>query len=290
MLRFQTRTAIVTLVEVGLCAAMLPSPRPLALWTFQEPSGAPKITDPRSAFNYSLVDADPHLPILQADRGVFGPHAAYFPANTSSASQRLFATRELAPALTVGIAGPSAVVTLVAWISDAATQSSLVAGVWDENYAARQYALFVDLGTCASNAPVYHGGIAAHISDCGGPTPGSRYCTTAACDPEPLATGGPWHCVANVYDGAAIRAYVNGTLHANGAHNPFPYPGGIYSPEAAGKQGAEFGVGANFINTTVGGPRVLSNRFKGLLGGLAVFDVALTPAELGDVCGWAPGF
>lgn len=278
--------AIIIVLSVPLALA---APAPLAFWKFQEPSGQPKFTDPRSSFNYSLADGDPHFPVLRSDRGLFGPFSASFPVNSSSPSQRLFAARSDVPALTTAIAGPTAVVSLVAWVSVNAIHEGMVAGVWDENYAARQYAAFIDLGVCASNAPVYHGGMAAHVSNCGGPTPGFRFCETAACDPEPLASGA-WHCIANVYDGASISAYVNGTLNPNGVSNPFPYPGGIYSPEAAGRIGAEFGVGANFINTTVGGPRLLSNRFSGLLGGLAVFDSALTAANVAEVCQWAPGF
>jgi hypothetical protein len=83
-----------------------------------------------------------------------------------------------------------------------------------------------------------------------------------------------------VYDGKEIRAYVNATLTSNGNHNPFPYSGGIYSPEAHNRTefGAEFGVG---VSMSFG-----INQWTGLLGGLAVFDEALTQAQLADVCEW----
>ena len=114
---------------------------------------------------------------------------------------------------------------------------------------------------------------------------------TAACDPRPLGENS-WHCVAHVYDGAAIHAYVNGTLENNPAGgsldhvplppsvNPYPYPGGIYSPEAHNKSGAEFGVGMS----DCGGCGV--NQYTGLLGGLAVFSEPLTPSQVVEVCGW----
>lgn len=43
-----------------------------------------------------------------------------------------------------------------------------------------------------------------------------QYSMTAACDPRPLEPD-EWHCVGHVYDGAAIYAYVNGTLVGNPA-------------------------------------------------------------------------
>jgi hypothetical protein len=42
------------------------------------------------------------------------------------------------------------------------------------------------------------GGLAAHISPVGGPTPPSPYCQTAACDPRSLAPNA-WHCLVNTY-------------------------------------------------------------------------------------------
>ena len=148
---------------------------------------------------------------------------------------------------------------------------------------ARQYALYFDLGTC--NGEAGHGGVryarglAAHISNSGGATPGHPYCVTAACDPRPLVAS-DWHCVANVYDGQSIHAYVNGTLGTNGAVNPYPYPGGVYSPEAANRSsaGAEFGVG---VSMSFG-----VNQYMGLLGGLVVYNESLTAAQVMQVCDW----
>jgi hypothetical protein len=271
----------------ALAAGSVALPEPLALWTFQEATGAPRISSGLHAI--ALVDGNASLPIAQAADGVWGPHSASFPATPGNNSQRLYAPRAAAAPLTSGIAGPAATVTMVAWVKRSGpTFEGMVAGVWDEYAAARQYAIFTDLGAC-STAPVYAHGLAAHISNCGGPTPGQRYCVTRACDPEALPVGA-WHCLANVYDGANITAYLNGTLHSNGDANPFAYPGGIYSPEAAGRAGAEFGVGANYVNKTAGAPPVLSNQFLGLLGGLAVFSQPLTQAQVAQVCASAPGF
>jgi hypothetical protein len=257
------------------------SPEPLALWTFQEPTSAPRVSQGR--FNYSLEDGNASFPVERGFGGLFGPYSANFTA--AAPNQRLRADRAAVPALTVDLGGVSATVSLVAWVRRPAQQRNnrssfygFVAGVWgDTAMEARQYALYFDLGACDSDAPSYAHGAAAHISNVGGPTPGHKWSVTAACDPRPLPAD-MWHCVANVYDGETIRVYVNATLAQNGAVNPYPLAGGIYSPEAAGRAGAEFGVGVT--------PAFGFNQFEGSLGGLAVFNSALTPAQLAAVCEW----
>jgi hypothetical protein len=273
-----------------------PAP-PLAFWALQEDTGAPRVSA-GSLGSVALVDGNASAPILRSQHGdgLFGPFAALFPGTGANNSMRLKADRADAPGLTVALAGPAAPVTLMAWIrrtpAQAAAGEGMVAGVWDEFARARQYAIFTDLGACRT-AVAYDGGLAAHISNCGGPTPGQRFCITRACDPRPLPSDA-WHCLATVYDGASILAYVNGTAQVNAnatqSDNPFAYPGGIYSPEAAGKPGAEFGVGANYVNHTVGGPPVLDNVFTGLLGGLAVWAQPLSAQDVAAACAAAPGF
>ena len=126
-----------------------------------------------------------------------------------------------------------------------------VGGVWEEDRSWRQYAIFLD-GTGGCRAK---NGLVAHISAEGGPSPGQQYCRSRACGATTLEPG-VWHCLANSYDGAAIRAYVNGTLDTNATSvgpnpqagsdpdNPFLYPnpprfpnGGIFTPPTGG--GAE---------------------------------------------------
>lgn len=266
------------LALAALCsAAVAATPTPVSFWTFQEPEGSPRVST--GLYAYALTDGDPAHPVERQSGGLFGEYAAYFPA--ASPDQRLRANRSSVPALTVDIAGPSAVVSLVAWVkrtnASAPYSIGFLAGVWgDTAIEARQYAMYFNLGMCYSS-PVYHEGFAAHVSPTGGPTPGHEYCVTGACDPRSLA-GGDWHCVTHTYDGALIRAYVNATLATNGAYNPFPLTGGIYSPEAAGKPGAEFGVG---VSMAFG-----YNQYQGLLGGLAVFNATLSPAEVAEVCAW----
>jgi hypothetical protein len=125
----------------------------------------------------------------------------------------------------------------------------------------------------------------------------SRYCESRACGATSLRPHA-WHCLANIYDGHAVRAYVNGTLDAasNGSdpNNPFKLPnppkfpnGGIYRPPPGA--GANFSIGANFIHPGGGkGAEVLSNKFVGLLGGFAVWDSALSQRQIAEVCAAAP--
>jgi hypothetical protein len=286
-------------IALLLSAAAWAAPQPVALFTFQE-ERAPYASS--GAEPYELLDGNSSHPIVtRAARGApFGARAALFDAPASfNNSARLFAPRAAAPGITSGIAGPSATVTIVAWVQLLAPVSGgpFVAGAWDEfgveggRTGARQYALFINLAACRS-APSFNGGAAAHISPVGGPTPGSPYCETAACDPRAVSPGS-WQCLANAFDGQAIRAYVNGTLIANGDRNPFPLTGGIYDAERVGGFGAEFGVGLNRVNASANGARDgfhWSNRFEGLLGGIAVYNESLSDAEVAAACSMGAGF
>jgi len=161
---------------------------------------------------------------------------------------------------------------------------AFIGGLWNEAHAWRQYALFMDgTGGCRTKD-----GVVAHISAEGGPSPGQKYCQSRACGASTLQPG-VWHCIANTYDGARIRAYVNGSLDG-GPENPFLYPdppkyptGGIFAPPEG--EGADFGLGANFIHPGGGsGPGRLDNMFSGYMRGFAVHDVALSGAELAEIC------
>ena len=149
---------------------------------------------------------------------------------------RVSTPRASVPAL-AAISGRNATVTVIAWIRlDAPLRGgSFIGGLWEEFDSSRQYALFLDgTGGCPTRD-----GVVAHISAEGGPSPGQRYCESRACGATVLAPG-VWHCIANTYDGVAIKAFVNGTLDSHGAsdsNNPFRYPnppkfpnGGIYRP------------------------------------------------------------
>lgn len=292
--------AVPALLLLACAAAAPPLPPPLALWALQEPTGAARISS-GAAGPYALVDGSAAAPIatVRVPGGApWGAFAANFTSRPFNDSARLYAPRAAAPRITEGIAGPRAQVTLVTWVSLRRNFSEmLVAGVWDEYgveggaTGARQYATFLNLAVCKGGNHSYDAGAAGHISPVGGPTPGNRFCTTAACDARPLAPAPAWHCLATTYDDASIRVYVNGSFVANGARNPFPLTGGIWDPARdPGRVGAEFGVGLNRVNSSVGAAPTWSNRFEGLLGGIAVWDAALSPGDVARACALAPGF
>lgn len=262
---------------------------PLALWRFQDSGKTGPFISSGSAGPYVLRQGNASSPVTSevVQNGPFGPRAVFFAPTSGNNSQRLFAPRDDVPAL-AGIEGVNATVTLMVWVQlPFGAPASLVAGVWDEygivggTTGARAYAVFLRLGAC-DNAPEYHGGAAAHISPIGGPTPPSPYCTTAACDPRPLDNTS-WHCISTTYDGEVITSAVNGSVVGNGARNPFPLQGGIFKPGPA-RVGAEFGVGGNRVNASTYGMWRWTNRFAGYLGGVAVWNTSLAPAELTEAC------
>lgn len=245
-------------------AAVTPVDLPdlVAFWDFQEPAGTPRIA--RGHADLALCEANG--PISRSADGVFGPYAAQI-----ERGQWLSLPRRAAGAL--DLSGPTAQVSVVAWVKRSATWSpecEAVAGLWDETRAMRQYCLFLNLRIYNSRDQV-----CGHVSSVGGPTPGERYCMDAAIGAAPVPVE-RWQCVAFTYDGASIRAYLQGQLDARPARNPYAYPGGIF---AGGEHGADFTVGAVHRGGTMG------NFFAGRIGGLAVYRRALTAHELAALAG-----
>ena len=299
----------IALLMLNPLHSLLQSPLPpaLALWTLQEPTGVARVSS--GLYAYKLIDGNTSHAIervtVNGSAAPFGEFAAKFSALTSSYnnSARLYAPRDEALAITEGISGPNATVTLVTWISLSQLNKNggaYIAGVWDEygvvggTTGARAYALFLNLAICQPyNGSLFAGGVVAHISPVGGPTPGNKYCTTAACDSRKLESDS-WHCIANTYDGNEIRAYVNGTFITNSYRNPFLLNGGIFDPESsgAGRIGAEFGVGANRVNSTDIGENGFrwANTYEGLLGGIAVWNTSFSQADVIRACALGRGF
>lgn len=174
--------------------------------------------------------------------------------------------------------------TVIAWIRpDSERPWQFLAGVWNEHDHQRQYALFYN-GTRQSHAPAMdrtecrlriHG----YLSQSGGHTPGHPACFSYAtgrteCDRE------HWHAVAFTWDTRQICVYVNGLLDANGNANPFPFDAPIFD---GGDTGADFTVAQRAMAVWHDYPDGLmpaDEGFSGLFGGLAVYDRALTEAEV----------
>lgn len=174
-------------------------------------------------------------------------------------------------------------VTVIAWVKWEGG-IGFVAGKWNEydSGGRRQYGLFVSL-------PHYNGGdqVCGHISKMGGPTDPFPYSIDYSASKRRVPKGG-WACVAFTYDGMYIKSYLNGVFEAREPEwiehtagflkdkpqgiiqqkNPYFYPYGI------GNNRSDFTVGAVELKSGMG------NFFKGQVGGIAVFDVALSEEEM----------
>ncbi len=182
----------------------------------------------------------------------------------------------------LNIFGKKQGVTVLAWVKWQGN-TGFVGGMWNE-YASggkRQYGLFVSL-------PYYNGGnqVCGHISATGKPTPPFPYSIDYSASKQQVAKE-QWQCIAFTYDGSYIRSYLNGRFeprdpelidHTKGftgfpeglVHSKNPY----FYPEGMGNNGSDFTVGAVLLSKGMG------NYFRGLIGGLAVFDRALTSEEI----------
>jgi len=266
-----------------MSASSVELPNLVAFWDFQDDCLQSRVPAPISLCSGGA-------PLESVSDGVFGPRSLRFRAEGVLAASYLFATAADAPALNIG--GPGAQVSVVAWIKREPTSyrgCQFIAGVWNEHHR-RQYGMFLNLGIWDSAEQV-----GAHISGHGGPTPGHPYCMDVAIGATPVPVNA-WQCVAISYDGAEARSWLNGVLdvrepQGEAGRNPFRYPEGLF------KGSADFTVGAvdrpdgvvsdgrgGFIES--GGS--IANPFTGLLGGLAVYDRALSEEEFATLARCLP--
>jgi hypothetical protein len=174
-------------------------------------------------------------------------------------------------------------VTVIAWVKWTGQQTGFVGGMWNEylDGGKRQYGLFISL-------PYYNGKdqVCGHISKTGKPTPPFPYSIDYSASKQ-LVQDNEWSCVAFTYDGQNIKSYLNGAFdsrepelidHTKGFEG---YDEGLtqrknpyYFPDGMGNNGSDFTVGAVLLK------RGMGNFFKGQIGGLAVFNRALTDDEI----------
>ncbi|MDA3961376.1 MAG: LamG domain-containing protein [Planctomycetota bacterium] len=162
--------------------------------------------------------------------------------------------------------------TVVAWVRRAQTKHGgceFLAGQWNETELGRQYGLFINIGVWGGSDQV-----CGHVSATGGATTGYRYCMDGAIGSTPVPCD-EWHVVAMSYDGIQAYAWLDGLLDARPGVNPYPMGGGLHD---GGPKGSDFTVCAVDRSGEMG------NFFAGLLGGLAVYDRALSPAEMWALC------
>jgi hypothetical protein len=247
----------------------------VALWDFKEPEGQPRKAIGRGEF--PLIEQDGTLPrISEGPLSGYSTHfgnKAYLSLSNSVVGQ-------------LNIYGKKQGVTVIAWVKWTGEQTGFVGGMWNEykDGGKRQYGLFLSL-------PHYNGKnqVCGHISQTGKPTPPFPYSIDYSASKQE-APSNRWICIAFSYDGKLIKSYLNGILerrapelinHTKGfegyldglvqSKNPYFYPDGI------GNNGSDFTVGAVLLKTGMG------NFFRGEIGGLAVFDRALTDRELKNI-------
>lgn len=183
----------------------------------------------------------------------------------------------------LNIFGNNREITVIAWIKWTGKQTGFVGGMWNEyqDGGKRQYGLFISL-------PYYNGKnqVCGHISQTGKPTPPFPYSIDYSASKQEVHPN-EWICAAFTYDGKYIKSYVNGVFEKrepeliNNTIGFDGYPQGLiqtknpyYFPYAMGNNGSDFTVGAVLLKNGMG------NYFIGQMGGLAVFNRALTEKKL----------
>ncbi|WP_018626220.1 LamG-like jellyroll fold domain-containing protein [Niabella aurantiaca] len=242
----------------------------IALWDFKEKAGHDRVSSGRKKFRLKERGGS-------IQRVPEGPLSGY--AIALNGVRYLSIPYTATGALNVR----NNAVTVIAWVKWSGSGVGFVAGMWNEylDGGKRQYGLFVNL-------PHYNGGnqVCGHISKTGKATPPFPYCIEYSASKQ-LVPKAEWSCVAFTYDGKYIRSYLNGVFERRGPEQirhtrGFEgYPDGLiqvknpyYFPDGIGDNGSEFTVGSVQLTGGAG------NFFKGLIGGLAVFDRALTNREM----------
>lgn len=254
----------------------------VTFWDFQEPAGTSRMS--RGRYKYALQEMNG--PIKHVEDGIFGRYCA-----DVEWGQWFRIKRQDAPGL--NLHGKDQHVSMVAWVkreSDKAWQ--YIAGVWDEGTKdpvgkgapGRQYAIFMSGKwqndyTTYVRAPAEHQAM-GYVSITGAETPGHPFAFDYATGRTQIQKD-RWYMLAFTYDGKAIKVYVDGVLDKNGNYNPFMYDKGIYD---GGENGADFTVALRrvpiFSTYPDGVPENDTLGFDGRIGGLAVYDRALSANEI----------
>ena len=248
----------------------------ISLWKFSEDPGKERRASGRGEF--PLKESNGIVPRINE-----GPLSGY--------SVLLDGTSYLALAHSqtgsLNIYGDKSEVTVVAWIKWTGEQTGFVGGMWNEyqDGGKRQYGLFISL-------PHYNGKdqVCGHISRTGKPTPPFPYSIDYSASGQKVPAN-VWCTVAFTYDGKYIRSYYNGVFEAreteliSNTKGFEGYPEGLiqsknpyYFPYGMGNNGSDFTVGSVLLKSGMG------NYFKGQIGGLAVFDRALSEKEIKSIC------
>ncbi|MCC5928731.1 MAG: LamG domain-containing protein [Cyclobacteriaceae bacterium] len=244
----------------------------VALWKFDEQPGTPRLATGKSSFPLQEVQGN----IARINEGPLSGYSIML----DGSNYLMLPNASTGP---LNIHGSGSEVTVIAFVKWTGEQTGFVGGMWNEyqDGGKRQYGLFISL-------PHYNGRdqVCGHISKSGKPTPPFPYSIDYSASQQ-IVPANEWSCVAFTYDGTYIRSYFNGEFvereselirNTKGFEG---YPEGLiqsknpyYFPDGMGNNGSDFTVGAVLLQ------RGMGNFFKGLIGGLAVFDRALDDDEL----------
>lgn len=250
---------------------LLQTPNLVAVWDFKEKAGESRIA--RGKGKFPLQEQNGLIP--RVDGGPLSGYSALF-------EDGKYLSLPNAATGSLNIHGPGGEVTVLAWVKWRGN-TGFVGGMWNEYSSGgkRQYGLFVNL-------PHYNGRdqVCGHISYTGKPTPPFPYSIDYSASAQTLEKD-QWHFIAFTYDGTYIRSYLDGDFqereeelidHTKGFEG---YPEGLvqsknpyFFPDGMGNNGSDFTVGAVLLKSGMG------NFFKGQIGGLAVFDRALSEEEI----------
>ena len=246
----------------------------IALWDFQEKEG--KARKAIGVSKFPLKEKAGKIPRVNE-----GPVSGY----SAKFGNEAFLSLENSKTGALNIYGKNQGVTVMAWVKWEGNLG-FVGGMWNEyqDGGKRQYGLFVSLSH-------YNGAnqVCGHISKTGKPTPPFPYSIDYSASRQ-VVTKNHWQCIAFTYDGEYIKSYLNGEFqdrepeiidHTKGFEG---YPDGLvqsknpyYFPDGMGNNGSDFTVGAVLLK------RGMGNFFQGLIGGLAIFNRALSEDEIKDV-------
>lgn len=235
-------------------------PEAVCRWAFREQAGEARVSEGRE--RYALKEMAGAM--ARVADGVLGPWALEV-----KEGQWLNLARGECPAL--NFHGKDARFSVVAWVKRAPKSNGecqAVAGMWNETVETRQYCLFLDLGIWSSAEQV-----CGHVSATGAPTPGYKYCMEAGIGATEVGLG-EWRQVAFTFDGTWVRVFLDGRPDYRPGLNPYYWPHAIND---GGANGSDFTVGAVFRGGKMG------NWFTGLLGGLAVYDTALSEGQMAEL-------
>lgn len=265
-------TSLTSFGDDSTTAVIAKMPNLVALWDFKEGEG--QVRKAAGVAEFPLREQGGTLPRISE-----GPLSGYSALFATDA----FLSLPNSETGKLNIFGKNQRVTVVAWVKWRGERTGFVGGMWNEyqDGGKRQYGLFVSL-------PHYNGRdqVCGHVSQTGKPTPPFPYSIDYSASAQTVPAN-EWVCVAFTYDGRVLKSYVNGVFEAREAElidhtRGFDgYPDGLtqsknpyYFPDGIGNNGSDFTVGAVLLK--VG----MSNKFKGQIGGLAVFDRALTNDEM----------